>query len=841
MAARDTLQLYRAKRDFDVTSEPEAGGESPHGELAFVIQKHWASHLHYDFRLELDGALKSWAVPKGPSLDPHDKRMAVQVEDHPIAYGSFEGKIPEGQYGAGRVIVWDRGTWSPLEDPRKGYKTGKLKFDLHGEKLHGRWTLVRMHGKDKEKQPPWLLIKENDAAARADGYDVTVALPESVGGAAARGRKAPTQKKAASRQTAPRTIPGRKAALPATLSPQLATLVKQPPAESPDWLYEAKFDGYRLLTRIDGRGVKLFTRNGHDWTHKLPELAQALGRLRCKSGWLDGEIVVPDENGAPDFGALQAAFEPGAKKARQAIVYFLFDTPFLDGRDLRQIPLVQRREILAALLDDAKLPDALRFSQTLDARPQDLVATACKLGLEGVVGKRADSHYVSRRSDNWIKLKCSLRQEFVIVGYTDPKGARTGLGSLLLAVHDADGALRYAGNVGTGFDERTLGELTRRLQAIETRRAPIPVPAGAGRVHWVRPQLLAEVSFGEWTRSGRIRHSVFHGLRSDKPARAITREKAAKGAPRKAGGMRITNADRVIDKASGLTKGDVAAYYAQVAPLLLPHLKKRPVALLRAPSGIDGPQFFQKHADVDELPGVRLLDPAFDPGHEPLMEIPSAKALVSVAQMNGIELHTWNATTDAIGQPDRMTFDLDPGEGVPWERVQEAATLVRVALEELGLESFLKTSGGKGLHVVVPLRRGPEWDAVKDVSKAIVEHLARTIPSRFVAKSGPKNRVGKIFVDYLRNGFGATTVSAWSVRARPGLGISVPVAWEELETLTGGAHWTLGNIADRLETGNEPWKAYASSRRSIGAALKKLNGLQTDARATRSLRATHEK
>ncbi len=823
MAARDTLQQYRAKRDFGITSEPEAGGESQHGELAFVIQKHWASHLHYDFRLELDGALKSWAVPKGPSLDPHDKRMAVQVEDHPIAYGSFEGKIPEGQYGAGRVIVWDRGTWLPLEDPRKGYKAGKLKFELRGEKLHGHWTLVRMHGKEKEKQPPWLLIKEKDAAARTDGYEVTAALPDSVGGAPA--KKAAPEVQASSAH-------GRKSALPATLAPQLATLAKEPPADSTGWLYEAKFDGYRLLTRIDSKGVKLFTRNGHDWTHKLPELAQALGKLRCKSGWLDGEIVVPDENGAPDFQALQAAFEPHAKQARQDIVYFLFDAPFLDGRDLRQVPLTQRRAILAALMDDRRLPDSLRCSQTLDARLQDLVATACKLGLEGVIGKRADGHYASRRSDDWIKLKCSLRQEFVIVGYTDPKGSRTGLGSLLLAVHGDDGALRYAGNVGTGFDERTLGELKRKLESIATQRAAITVPAGAGRVHWVKAQLLAEVSFGEWTREGRIRHSVFHGLRSDKPARAITREKAvdmkaakpAKSASSKTGGVRITHADRVIDKASALTKGDVAAYYAQVAPLLLPHLKKRPVALLRAPSGIVGQQFFQKHADVDELPGVRLLDPAFDPGHEPLMEIPSAKALVSAAQMNTIELHTWNATTDAIGQPDRVTFDLDPGEGVAWEHVQEAALLVRVALDELGLKGFLKTSGGKGLHVVVPLRRGPEWEAVKDFSKAIVDHLARTIPSRFVAKSGPKNRVGKIFVDYLRNGFGATTASAWSVRARPGLGISVPVAWEELETLTGGAHWTLGNIASRLEVGDKPWKAYASSRRSIAGAVKKLAG-----------------
>ncbi|WP_038203942.1 DNA ligase D [Xenophilus azovorans] len=828
--ARRALGDYRRKRDFSATPEPTGGAPSAAGALAFVVQKHHASHLHYDFRLELDGTLKSWAVPKGPCLDPAVKRMAVQVEDHPLDYAGFEGTIPEGHYGAGTVIVWDNGIWTPEGDARRALKAGKLKFTLHGRKLRGGWTLVRMRPRSAadEKKPAWLLIKEDDAEARPlDDYDVEQAEPDSVLGAP------PAAPAAASRPARPRARGKGHDALPDTLAPELATLVASPPADPAQWLWELKFDGYRLLTRVDAKGrVRCLTRNGHDWTARLPELARALDALKLRSAWLDGEIGVEGERGAPDFQALQNAFD---RQATSRIVYWLFDAPFLGGRDLRDAPVTERRAALREALG-TRPPGMLRFSEDFDAPPADLLASAARLGFEGIVGKRRDSPYVSRRSADWIKLKHHLRQEFVIGGYTAPQGSRAGFGALLLGVHDEAGRLRHAGNVGTGFDARLLAGIHAALRKLHTDACPFePRPAGlrASRVQWVRPQLVAEVSFGEWTQGGHVRQAVFHGLRTDKPPHEIVRERAASAPPKenaampartpRAADLRISHADRVIDRASGATKGDVAAYYAEAAPLMLPHLKGRPVSLVRAPEGVGGELFFQKHAQQAELPGVKRLDPALDPGHEPLLQIDTARALVAAAQMNVLELHTWNATSGAIAQPDRMTFDLDPGEGVAWAQVQEAALLVRTLLQELGLVGFLKTSGGKGLHVVVPLRREHGWDTVKAFSRAVVEHLAQTIPARFVAKSGPKNRVGKVFVDYLRNGFGATTVSAWSLRARPGLGVSVPVAWEELPELHSGAHWTLATVRPRMAgTGNAPWDGMARARRGLARPMKVL-------------------
>ncbi|MGJ7488088.1 DNA ligase D [Variovorax sp. LT2P21] len=843
MGAREALAPYHRKRDFAKTPEPRSGGESGKGMLAFVVQKHHASHLHYDFRLELDGTLVSWAVPKGPCLDPQVKRMAVHVEDHPLSYGGFEGTIPPGQYGAGTVIVWDRGEWRPDGDARKALAAGKLKFELRGEKLQGHWTLVRMRGKG-EKQEPWLLIKERDAQARPlDDYDVTEALPNSVINGAPVEAPEPAKKamkkpsaKAVARQPAVRKLSTRAVPLPATLAPQLATLATAPPGDLDAWLWELKFDGYRLVTRIDKGKVRCFTRNGHDWTDKLPELAHALAQLEVTSAWLDGEIVVQGENDAPSFQSLQNAFE---RRATASIVYWIFDLPFVDGEDLREQPVEARRERLAALLTDELAP-RLRFSETFDAPPRDLLASVTALGFEGLIGKRKGSAYVSRRSSDWIKLKSHQRQEFVIGGYTAPKGSRAGFGALLLGVHDAKGALHYCGNVGTGFDGGRLADIKARLDKLATDRSPfVEGEAGVPRTvkaQWVKPQLVAEVSFGEWTREHRVRHSVFQGLRTDKPARQVTREKAVavaetakpsaiskKTATKKAKPMstpRITNADRVIDQDSGVTKGELVAYYVQASELILPHLKGRPVSLVRAPEGIGGELFFQKHAKGTDMPGITLLDPSLDRDHDPLLQIDRAQGLTSAAQMNVVELHTWNATSSAIDRPDRMTFDLDPGEGVDWAHMQEAAMLMRTLLDELGLVGFLKTSGGKGLHVLVPIRRHFGWDDVKGFSQAVVQHMAQTIPERFVAKSGPRNRVGKIFVDYLRNGFGATTASAWSARSRPGLGVSVPVAWEELPSLTSGAHWTLQTAPGRFAVGNKPWSDWEKGRKGLARSMK---------------------
>ena len=524
----------------------------------------------------------------------------------------------------------------------------------------------------------------------------------------------------------------------------------------------------------------------------------------------------------------------------------MFDIPFYAGHDLRAAPLTQRRALLHDLMQRHDF-DNLRFSQAVEGPANELLQSACKLGVEGLIGKRADAPYRPGCSTDWIKLKCGQRQEFVICGFTEPKGLRNGLGALVLGVHDQHGQLQYAGNVGTGFNEQELVDLRGKLDELATDQRPFDGKAAIpGQPHWVKPELLAEVSFAGWTESGYVRQAVFVGLRTGKAAHAITREKAVKpvdfidapdrtarqAADHKAqpgsddallpASFRVTHPERVIDQQTGITKLDLLRHYAVVAPLILPHLKGRPVSLTRAPSGVSGELFFQKHAKEVELPGIKLLDPALDPGHEALLEIHNATGLLSAAQMNTVEFHTWNALASSISKPDRMTFDLDPGDGFEWVQMQQAAELVKTMLEELELVPFLKTSGGKGLHIVVPLKKSLGWDAVKNFSHHIVKHLAKTLPQLFVAKSGPANRVGKVFADYLRNGFGATTVSAWSVRARPGMGVSVPVGWDELPTLTSGSHWALQTVADRLETGNTPWKSYTASARLLGPAIKVL-------------------
>ena len=839
MSDDDSLSHYRAKRNFALTPEPADGGQAAVGALSFVVQKHWASSLHYDFRLELDGSMKSWAVPKGPSFDPHDKRMAVQVEDHPISYASFEGTIPEKQYGAGKVIVWDRGSWQPLGDPAQGLRDGNLKFELHGHKLQGRWVLVRIKpraGAKPEKQSPWLLIKEKDNLARpAAEYRVVDALPDSVltqplPAAATVKRKSKAAPDAAD---AGWPLQAKPAALPATLAPQLATLVEARPSDETGWLCEIKFDGYRLLTRVDEAGIQLFTRNGHDWTAKLLPLQKALRKMNLPPGWYDGEIVLPGDGGVPDFGALQQAFDT---RSTHEVVLYLFDLPFFDGHDLRRVPLEGRRAILQRVLARTA-SDQVRFSEAFDAPLDSVVGSACRMGLEGVIAKRRGSAYVCKRSSDWLKLKCSQRQEFVVGGYTEPRGARTGIGALLLGVHDAHGALLHVGNVGSGFDRRALESLRQRFDSLGTHASPFALgDAIEGQPRWVQPVLVAEVSFSEWTASGHIRHAVFRGLRTDKEATAIVREKPSVPKPGKparaastaaskalASASRVTHPGRVIDTLTGTTKIDLVRYFGLVGELMMAHLKGRPVALVRAPSGVDGELFFQKHAETEKLPGIRQLDPALFIGHAPMLEVTNPQGLLSAAQWNVVEFHTLNTGTRSLEHPDRMVFDLDPGEGVAWPQVQEAAQLVQAFLTQLGLPAFLKTSGGKGLHLVVPLRKLHDWDTVKGFSQAIVQHLASTIPQRFVAKSGPKNRVGKIFIDYLRNGLGATTVCAWSPRARPGLGISVPLDWSELPSLRGADHWTVASVHSRLDRGNEPWQGYARAAKGLAAAMKLLD------------------
>lgn len=935
----DKLETYQRKRRFNETPEPSgvagrakstkratsakapARKTAKQHELSFVIQEHDARRLHYDFRLELDGTLKSWAVPKGPSLDPSVKRLAVHVEDHPIEYGSFEGDIPEGNYGAGSVIVWDRGTWEPVGGEaggREAYQAGKLKFHLNGHKLHGGWTLVRSHMRGSGDKEQWLLIKERDDEARSEAdYDVLEARQGSVLSDApgARGgvngangaRKAVAGKtkeeranasvkasKAASSRKAKGTPDDRpdivatrnaqslrelaehpsiegavEAKLPAALKPQLATLVDSAPA-SDDWLYEIKFDGYRVLARIDRTSkepVKIFTRAGNDWSAKFSKQVKAIANVAVDSAWLDGEAVVLDSNGVPNFQALQNAFDANRP---QDMTLYLFDLPYLNGYDLRGVPLEQRRAILRALLETVG-DDSLRFSSDFGFDADQLLKSACDMQLEGIIGKRRDSLYVSGRSPAWIKLKCRRRQEFVIGGYSEPAGSREAFGALLLGVYDTKGKLQYAGRVGTGFDATKLRSIKKALDARETATMPFasePRERSRTPVHWVKPELVAECNFAEWTSDGVVRQASFVSLRSDKPAKQIVHEAPQKGddvqhimeesgagpaakkrasksktaevqaqpqdEPKatskaktsKAGtatvsGVRISHPDRVIDKSTGASKLELAEYYASVASWMLPFLKDRPVALVRAPEDIGGELFFQKHSQKLAILNI-TQHPGLDPDHPPLLTIESEAALVGAAQMGTIELHTWNAVAANIEKPDRMVFDLDPDPALGWKRMIEAAQLTRELLDELGLASFCKTSGGKGLHVVVPIAKQLGWDEVKAFSQAVAQHMATALPKHFAAKMGAQNRKGKIFVDYLRNGRGSSTVCAYSLRARPGLGVSVPLAWDEVPGTTAGDQWNIANVHERLDAlKSDPWADYAKTKQRITAAMRR--------------------
>lgn len=728
------------------------------------------------------------------------------------------------------MIVWDTGVWQPEGDPAQAFLKGKLKFTLHGTKLSGSWNLIRTRYKDADHQ--WLLIKEDDTSARSSSdYDLLTAQPDSVLHPPPSKKTTPAVHK--TREPRANSAPdGKRAPLPDMLQPQLATLVDRPPPG--DWLYEIKFDGYRLLTRIHRGRVQMFSRNGQDWTERLPRHVQVLSALELDDSWLDGEIVVM-KNGVPDFQALQNAFK---HHRDQEIVYYLFDAPFLHGRDLRAVGLEQRRQRLADAMK-ASAEDILRFSEVFSSQSfHNLYDSACSMSLEGLIGKRAGSPYRSQRNTDWIKLKCLQRQEFIIVGYTPPQGQRKGFGALLLGVYTAGGErLEYCGKVGTGFAQRQLQDIHARLRKLHRKTSPLHDSQGTDTdVQWLKPVQVCEVEFSQWTRESRIRHAVFVGLREDKPAKEIIREHALaaeripSAKPARATAqtsdksnnkriskihqVAISSPERIIDAASGTRKVELAAFYAAIADWILPHLRARPVSLLRAPEGIAGEQFFQKHADRMTIPHIKHLDPALDPGHDRLMEVSSPAALTGCVQMGTVEFHTWGATTPRIENPDRIILDLDPDPALAWQKMIEATQLVMSVLDELELRYFLKTSGGKGMHIVIPIARHLDWDTTKLFAKSISQFMAGQLPKRFTAKMGPRNRVGKIFVDYLRNSRGASTVAAWSVRARPHLPVSVPIHVDELETLSSSAQWTVTNLHSRLETlAADPWEGYSNNQR----------------------------
>ena len=807
------LETYRRKRDFQATPEP-AGEVAAAPGNSFVIQKHAARRLHYDLRLEMDGVLKSWAVTHGPSLVPGEKRLAVHVEDHPLDYGDFEGTIPKGQYGGGTVIVWDRGSWSPVADPDKGYAKGHLEFELDGEKLQGRWHLVRIKGKPGEKRENWLLIKGEDAAARDEGApDILEEMPLSVktgrdlaevakGGAL----KAPKAAKAPKRKTKTAS-----AALPDFVPPMLATLVAATPKDE-RWLHEIKFDGYRLQARIAGGKARLLTRSGLDWTDRLAPIADALGGL-AHQALIDGEMVVETGAGATDFSALQADLSEGRG---DRLVFYAFDLMHLDGEDLRKLPLIERKARLQTLLDGA--PASLRFSEHFDDGGEIVLRHACRLGLEGVVSKLRDSPYRSGRGRSWVKSKCSARQEFVVAGYVPSSVSGSAIGSLVLGVFQ-DGALHHVGRVGTGFSNQTARQLFARLQPLETRDTPFAKRlAGeeARGVRHVRPELVAEVEFRAWTADGHLRHASFRGLREDKPAEEVVREAApaAKPAPEPKRRVTLTHPDRVYWPDVGLTKAGLADHYAEIWPLIAPHVTGRPLALVRCPDGIGGQQFFQKHAWKGMNPNILTPDDPGDPG-EGLIAIADLDGLLGLVQSAALEIHPWGSTLAEIERPDRIVIDLDPGEGVDWDAMIAAAQEVRERVEQAGLAAFLKTSGGKGLHVVAPLKPKAEWPAVKAWCQALARSMAADQPDRYVSTITKSKRKGKILVDYLRNQRGATAVAPWSTRARPGAAVSTPIDWEELGPAIGPAHFTVQNLPARLVSGADPWADFFTAAQPL--------------------------
>jgi bifunctional non-homologous end joining protein LigD len=861
-----TLEAYHKKRDFGVTSEPRGSRARRKGN-SFVVQKHAATRLHYDFRLELDGVLKSWAVTRGPSLVPGEKRLAVHVEDHPLDYGSFEGIIPAGQYGAGAVLVWDRGTWEPDGDPRAGYAKGHLDFTLHGQKLKGKWHLVKMRARPGEKADNWLLIKADDAEARsAKDPDILEQQPNSVltgrsieeiaGDAhsrqwtsgkaaheAATNAKSPrtralapltkpkaksANKSAASRRADPKGVKratpfkfqppkaAKRAALPKFVAPMLPTLTDAPPLGA-DWIHEVKFDGYRIEAVLDAGKVVLRTRAGLDWTGRFGAIDAGVAALPARKCLIDGEVVVEDQNGISDFSALQAALKDGNA---QGLVYYAFDLLHLDGLDLTRVPLIERKNLLHALLGAAGKGGSLRYSEHFDENGDLMLQHVCRLGAEGIVSKRRDRPYRSGRTTDWTKSKCTNRQEFVILGYVPSTTARRAIGSLVLGYYDK-GKLVHAGRVGTGFSNKMAADLFALLERerIDKPALAAPLSAEARRnVVWVKPSRVAEVEFRGWTADSNLRQASFKGLREDKDPKEIVREKAVTApldTPNTS--VTLTHPDRVLWPEAGITKQGLADYYAIAWPWIAKHIVGRPLVLVRCPTGYVQGCFFQKHvwAGLDEH--IRQIH---DP-HEklPIVGIDSFDGLIALVQAAALEIHPWGAKSEDLDHPDRLIFDLDPGEGISFSDLAAAAREVRQRLAKAKLESFVKTTGGKGLHVVAPIAPRSTWEQAKKFCRALAEAMAHDAPQRFTATVAKKARGGHIYVDYLRNARGATAVAAYSTRARPNAAISTPLTWAELDATSSASQFTLGNFGKRLQhLGADPWSGFFELRQQLPSA-----------------------
>lgn len=891
------LAQYKQKRDFKKSPEPAAKKSTAVG-ASYVIQKHDASRLHYDFRLEMDGVLKSWAVPKGPSLDPKVKRLAVQVEDHPVNYGSFEGTIPKGQYGGGTVMLWDKGNWEPVGDPHKSYRAGRLKFILHGEKLHGGWTLVRTRQVETTKSPQWLLIKERDDDARsaADG-DILDESPLSVETSRdldeiANDADRIWNSESNSKLKTPKHVAGNRKrkssmampdaaiekALPKTFDVQLATLVERAPTGN-EWLHEVKFDGYRMICRIDRSDIQFITRNHNDWTEKLSSLIPSARKLSCTQAVLDGEIVVLRDDGTTDFQLLQNAFR---QKKTTDLKYYVFDLLYLNGKSLVALPLELRKSLLQNLLED-RATSLIYFSDHVVGNGDEFKKQACRLHLEGMISKRRDRPYQPGRGFDWLKVKCIHDEELVIGGFTEPGGSRTGFGALLVGFFDDRKYLHYAGKVGTGFSDKDLHDLHRRMTSLEQVKSPFfdfTKKSGPARTaHWLQPVLVGQFKYASRTNDDKLRHASFQGLREDKKAVDVkienpipVKKATANSTPgRKPGnrvattksarktsssiiardnaddgksivssedydekeqqfsGERLTHPDKVLYPDSKITKLELASYYQAVADWILPHLAHRPVVLVRCPDGIGKGQFYQKHPGAGASASLRQIPIRESQKSEKYGVVDDLRGLIAAVQMSALELHVWGSREDKIEQPDRLIFDLDPDPLVKWPQVIDGALQIAGFLNDLGLQSFVKTTGGKGLHVCVPIARRHEWSEVKAFCKQVAEAITRADPDHYTSNMSKAARSKKIFVDYLRNGRGATAVAAYSTRARPGAPVSMPLSWNELKPEVNSDQFTIRNAIARLASlKQDPWKEMSTLRQSLTTPMKRLKAILDD-------------
>ncbi|MES3037850.1 MAG: DNA ligase D [Bdellovibrionota bacterium] len=894
------LEEYNRKRDFKKTPEPgPIVKKTKSKELSFVIQEHHASHLHYDFRLEMEGVLRSWAVPKGVPMESGQKKLAMEVEDHPIPYGKFEGMIPKNEYGGGIVYIWDAGTWSCEGDPVTSYKKGRIEFTLKGKTLRGRWMLVRT--RNSGSKPQWLLIKRSGDtglqpgafATFAEGLgrpsqtratvagkaqlakDVKAGLISSVESKAlsmsldksAKARKkvspvSKNSKQASSKSTKSKSVKKksfenelktRKGPM-TFVDPQLARLVDAPPV-GPDWIHETKFDGYRIQVHIKKGKVMLCTRRGLDWSHKYPTIAKAFAKVKADV-IIDGEVVALDQEGRSDFQNLQNSMSSGRTGD---IVFYGFDLLYLNGEDLRELPLIERKAKLQKLIKSAR-QNLLRFSEHFEVEGHSFLKAACSFKLEGIISKRVDSPYVSGRQDFWVKSKCTMRQEFVIGGYTDPQGARKDFGALLLGVYE-DGRLRYVGRCGTGFNVDSLKEMKKRLRAIAQDESPFQIGKPPGRgLHWVKPKLVAEVAFSNWTTDKILRVPVFQGLREDKPASQIIMEKPVpskkidmendvikqqrvsskineskknpsaktsaagsrkKHQPDKSLEVTITHPDRIIYKKEKLSKGDVAHYYEAVGKWILPHISDRPLSLVRCPDGMAGECFFQKHSGMRLPDNVETVMIKEKTATREYMVVDSTPGILSLIQNGTLELHTWNTRKTHLKNPDQFIMDFDPSPGISWETIIQSAFDLKEILDQLKLKSWVKLSGGKGIHVQVPIAPIYTWKQVKDFSHAIAQQMRAQNPKLYTDQLLKTQRKGKIFVDYLRNGESATAVVPYSLRARENSAVAMPVEWDELRDMPAANHFTLEKAIEHLQSRKkDPWKDYFKYEQKISVLDK---------------------